>query len=125
MIALICDWEGDLSISPSGDIAAVPRQSEVQSRIIRRLLTNPADYIWHTDYGAGLGSFVGEPYSPNIIEGVILNQLKSETLIARTPAPSVQITQAPVESSPTISVTVQFQIVGALTSGLITLDLGT
>ncbi len=112
MIAITCAWGADLAVGPTGDINALPISADIQARIIRRLLTNPGDYIWHTDYGAGLGRYVGEPYSPAIIEGAILIQLKLETLVATAPAPTIQIKQSGSGPTPGLAVTVQYQVAG-------------
>jgi hypothetical protein len=125
LIAIVCDWGGDLSVGPSGDIAVAPVQTEIQQRLVRRLLTSSGDYIWHTDYGAGLGKYVGETYVPNLIEGTILNQLQYEKLIAISPSPSVQINQSLAGDFSTISVTVQYQVTGTFTATSIVLGLGT
>ena len=50
-------WGSDLSIGPTGDFALVSGAILGQQRVLRRLLTNPGDYIWHPDYGAGLAEF--------------------------------------------------------------------
>jgi hypothetical protein len=123
MISLTCEWGGDLSVSPTGDIGTVLAQSELQQRIVRRLLTNPGDYIWHLGYGAGLGGYVGEPYSPNNIESTILNQIQHETLVAANPLPAVQINQSMSGPLSTISVFVEYQVVGANTTGSVVLSL--
>jgi len=115
VIAIICDWGGDLSIGPGGDIAVAPIQTEIQQRLVRRLLTSAGDYIWHTVYGAGLGNYVGETYSPNLIDGTILSQLQFESLISVSPPPSVQVSQSLVGAFSTTSVTVQYQVVGTFT----------
>jgi hypothetical protein len=125
MIAIVCDWGGDLLVGPGGDIGTAPVQFEVEQRLVRRLLTNPGDYIWHTTYGGGLGSFVGQPCSPALIEGTILGQLQQETLVAPDPAPTVQTNQSLSGSFSTISVTVQFQVTGISVSTSVTLGLGT
>ena len=124
MIALVCEWEGDLSVGPSGDIGVAPGQTEVQQRIVRRLLTNPGDYIWHASYGAGLGSYVGKPYSPTLIEGTILSQLQREILVAAHPSPTVQTTQSVAGSFSGTAVTVQYQVTGTLTGSSVILGLG-
>jgi hypothetical protein len=124
MIAVVCDWGGDLSTGPSGDILVTSVQAEVQKRIIRRLLTNAGDYIWHVDYGAGLGTFVGETFLPKFIENTILDQLEYENVIAATPPPAVQVNQAPAGSASTVSVTVQYQIAGTSTGDSIVIGLG-
>jgi hypothetical protein len=125
MIAIVCDWGGDLSVGPGGDINVVIVQADVKQRVIRRLLTNLGDYIWHTDYGAGLGSYVGKPCSPNFIEGTVLNQLKLESLVTMTPAPIVQINQPSTMPLATTSVTVRYQVVGVTAANSVVLALGT
>jgi hypothetical protein len=115
VIAIVCDWGGDLSVGPGGDIAVAPVQTEIQQRLVRRLLTNAGDYIWHTDYGAGLGDYVGETYSSNLIEGTISSQLQYESLISVSPPPSIQISQSSAGDFSTTSVTVQYQVVGTFT----------
>jgi len=124
MIAVVCDWGGDLSVGSSGDIAVAPVQIEVQQRLIRRLLTNPGDYIWHTEYGAGLGTFVGEPCSPGLIESTILNQLQHEALVAMNPSPTVLTDQSLTGSFSTTSVTIQYQITGTSAGMSVVVALG-
>jgi phage baseplate assembly protein W len=124
VIAVVCDWGGDLSVGSGGDIAVAPVQIEIQQRLIRRLLTNPGDYIWHTEYGAGLGTFVGEPCSPGLIESTILNQLQHEALIAMNPSPTVQTDQTLSGSFSTTSVTIQYQITGTSAGMSVVLPLG-
>lgn len=124
MITLVCDWGGDLSIGPGGDLGVVPVQANVEQRVIRRLLTNPGDYIWHTDYGGGLGSSVGAPYAPGYIENVILNQLQLEVLVAKAPAPQVQVNQSSAGLYPATSVTIQYQVAGTSAENSVILGLG-
>ena len=52
-------WGGDLTINATGDLQLSTGTQLGQQRVLRRLLTNAADYIWQPDYGAGLGQFVG------------------------------------------------------------------
>ena len=59
MIAAASTWSGDLSLGPTGDLETNSLQEEVKQRVIRRLFTNPGDYIWHPGYGAGIGRAVG------------------------------------------------------------------
>ena len=124
MIALACDWQSDLSVGPTGDIAVLPVETEVQQRIVRRLLTSPGGYIWHIDYGAGLGNYVGQPYSKTLIEGTVLNQLQNEVLVETSPSPSVRISQPISESFSGTVVTIQYQIVGAPSGNSVVLGLG-
>jgi len=124
VITVSCDWGADLSVGPSGDISVTPVHANVQQRVVRRLLTNPGDYIWHTNYGAGLGGYVGNPYSPSYIESAILNQLQLETLVAATPTPTVQVNQSLTGAFSTTSVTIQFQIAGTSIDNSVVLGLG-
>jgi hypothetical protein len=125
MIAVLSDWGGDLSAGPTGDIAVAPVQTEVQKRIIRRLLTNPGDYIWHLTYGAGLGAYVGAPLFPGFIESTILSQILLESLVASSPPPTVKIDQSLVAAMSAASVAVQYQIKGTSTGDSIVIGLGT
>jgi hypothetical protein len=125
VIAITCRWGEDLSVGASGDIGFALVQAEVQQRLVRRLLTNPGEYVWHVDYGAGLGGYVGERYSPGLIEGAVLNGLQLEALVAGTPAPLVQTSLSVTGPFSTISVAVQYQVVGASTQDFIALNLGT
>lgn len=80
---------GDLSIGPTGDLLLVDADALTQQRVLRRLLTNPGDYIWQLDYGAGLGRFVGQPAARAAIAGMTRAQLLQEAAIAPTPPPVV------------------------------------
>jgi phage baseplate assembly protein W len=124
VIAVVCDWGGDLSVGPGGDIGVAPVEIEIQQRLTRRLLTTPGEYIWHTEYGAGLGTFVGEPCSPGLIESTILNQLQHEALVAMNPSPTVQTDQSLAGSISTTSVTIQYQVSGTAVGMSVVLPLG-
>jgi hypothetical protein len=124
MIALVCDWGGDLFVGPTGDIGVADASSEIQQRIIRRLLTNSGDYIWHTEYGAGLGLYVGEPYSPGLVEDTILLQLQQEQLVAASPSPTVQIDQNPAQALSSLSITISYQVKGMSTGTSIVVQSG-
>jgi phage baseplate assembly protein W len=81
----------DLVAAPSGDLAVVSGSLLGQQRVLRRLLTNPGDYIWQLDYGAGLAQFVGQPVDAAQIRGVIRSQIFRETAVARTPEPQIDV----------------------------------
>jgi hypothetical protein len=85
---------GDLSIGPTGDVLLADHASLTQQRVLRRLLTNPADYIWQLGYGAGLAQFVGQPGAPTVIAGIARTQMLLEAAVANTPAPSVNAAMA-------------------------------
>lgn len=85
----------DLAIGPTGDIATTAGTEATQQRVLRRLLTNPGDYIWQSLYGAGLGRFVGQPAATRRIQGVIRGQIFSEASVARSPEPVIDISTTP------------------------------
>jgi hypothetical protein len=62
-----------------------------KERILRRLLTNPGEYIWHGQYGAGLASFLGQTSSAQKIASVARGQIFKEASVAKTPSPSVSV----------------------------------
>ncbi len=82
---------GDLSLTGAGDLASVTSTVLGQQRILRRLLTNPGDYIWEPTYGAGLAKKIGEPINIPELKALILSQMLLEQVAARSPAPSVSI----------------------------------
>jgi hypothetical protein len=88
-------WGGDLQVSACGDIVVATDPCVWQQRILRRLLTNLQDYIWQPDYGAGLGSFVGQPASERVIEATIRNQLNLEPSVSQMPPPTVSVLAEP------------------------------
>jgi hypothetical protein len=80
---------GDLVIGPTGDLALSAGPALTRERVLRRLLTNPGDYLWQLDYGAGLGRFVGQPGSAAGIAAVVRGQIFREAAVARAPEPVV------------------------------------
>ncbi len=80
---------GDLTVGPTGDLAVVSASVLTQQRVLRRLLTNPGDYLWQLDYGAGLGQFVGQPGAQAAINGIARSQVLREAAVASAPAPLV------------------------------------
>ena len=83
----------DLVISPSGDLAQAPDDQLGHQRVLRRLLTNPGDYIWSPSYGAGLARYIGMPNSVTGIQAAIRSQIFREATVARSPEPSVTVTE--------------------------------
>lgn len=85
----------DLSPGPTGDLATTSGSTLGQQRVLRRLLTNPGDYIWNPGYGAGLAQFVGQPARTAQIRAVIRSQIFQEAVVARTPEPLVDVSVEP------------------------------
>jgi len=101
-------WELDLTTSASGDLALVSGSTLGQQRVLRRLLTNPGDYIWHTDYGAGLAGFVGMPANEKQIMATIRSQIFQEAAVARTPEPVIDVQVSPAGALSTVYVNIQY-----------------
>ena len=76
--------------------------------MLRRLLTNPGDYIWQLDYGAGLARFIGQPINPLQIRAVIRSQIFKEATVARQPEPLIDVQVAPGGASGTVYVYIRY-----------------
>ena len=81
----------DLTPSATGDLQPVASTTRGQQRILRRLLTNPGDYIWHPDYGAGLPSYVGSVIDVRQMNSLIRGQILLEDSVAKTPEPVIDV----------------------------------
>lgn len=98
-------YGGDLLVAPGGDLATVDTTLLGQQRVLRRLLTNPGDYLWNRGYGAGLAQFVGAPASAARIRSVIRSQIFQESAVARQPEPVIEVQMS---SGGTVTVQVQY-----------------
>jgi hypothetical protein len=85
----------DLVLSASGDLLLVSDTTETQQRILRRLLTNPGDYIWQLSYGAGLPSKVGRKVQGAALAALIRSQIFQEASVSPVPPPQITLTAAP------------------------------
>lgn len=86
---------GDLAVSPTGDVAIADGFEEVKQRLLRRLLTNPAAYIFHRDYGAGLARHIGSTLDEAALRGQVRQHLLLEPKVARIPAPTMSVQALP------------------------------
>lgn len=82
---------GDLSTSPTGDMGIVSGSTQGTQRVLRRLLTNPGDYIFHTTYGAGLAGLVGTVTDIGQIKALITGQILLESCVAKNPQPVITV----------------------------------
>lgn len=82
---------GDVSTSSTGDVQAVSGPEKCKQRILRRLLTNPGDYIFHPEYGAGLPEHVGSVVDAPGIAALVRGQVLLEDAVARSPTPVVSV----------------------------------
>lgn len=78
-------FSGDLQVSAAGDLLAVDTLLESQQRILRRLLTNPGDYLWQPNYGAGLPAQIGQPLDDQAINALVTSQMLLEQSVAHNP----------------------------------------
>lgn len=85
-------FSGDLQLSSNGDLQTADSVQESQQRILRRLLTNPDDYIWHPEYGAGLPSWIGKTIDNNAMQSLIKTQMYLENSVVQIPQPQVDFT---------------------------------
>jgi phage baseplate assembly protein W len=109
---LFHQYGGDLLVGPGGDLATVETSQLGQQRVLRRLLTNPGDYVWNPSYGAGLAQFVGQPVNVARIRSVIRSQIFQESAVARQPEPTIDV-QADVSGTVTVQVSYADSITGA------------
>lgn len=86
----------DLVITPNSQLGVVDGTQETYQRILRRLMTNPGQYLFAPDYGAGLGIYVGANLNSALehqIKGVITTQMFKEDTVAQSPRPVISLSQ--------------------------------
>src|SRR5579885_814759 len=88
-------WSTDLLTGATGDLQVVDGVLESQQRILRRLLTNPGDYLWQPDYGAGLPAKIGQPLDLTALTVLIRSQMYLEASVSQDPEPQVIVTPIP------------------------------
>ena len=73
-VDLYLEWNGDIIITPNGSLLLANGWDLVRQRILRNLITNsaqvlpdnsttPPDYVFHPNFGIGVGAMVGQ--NPN------------------------------------------------------------
>lgn len=85
----------DLVTSATGDLLPVDGTAKGQQRVLRRLLTNPGDYIFHPTYGAGLPKMIGDTLDISKITALIRSQIFLEAAVAKTPEPQIKVSAIP------------------------------
>lgn len=100
-------WGSDLSPGTTGDLSTANGTTRGQQRVLRRLLTNPGDYVFQPNYGAGLPSFVGQPLDAGKVAALIRSQILLEESVASAPAPQISVQTAPTDPS-AIAVTIAY-----------------
>jgi hypothetical protein len=56
------------------------------------MMTNPGDYVWHPDYGAGLPLLVGTNIDPAATAALIKGQMLLESTVATDQPITVSVT---------------------------------
>jgi hypothetical protein len=95
----------DLSLSPTGSLSPVEGIERGKQRILRRLITNPGDYLFHPEYGAGLGRYVGALMNIPEIISLIRGQILLEDCVSKQPPPVIAVTPSNDSLSVNISYT--------------------
>lgn len=91
-MADLAHWfDQDLQVSATGDTLTIDGTLLGQQRVLRRLLTNPGDYIWEPTYGAGLPAYVGQALDAGSLQALILTQMLLESAVSQTPPPVVTV----------------------------------
>ena len=81
----------DLQLAGNGDLALVVADQETQQRVLHRLLTGAATYIWQPSYGAGLPGLIGTVASQQQIAAIIKAQMVLEAAVSATPEPRITL----------------------------------
>jgi hypothetical protein len=92
---LYLDFGSDLVASANGDLLTVDSVTLSEQAVLRRLLTNPGDYIWHPEYGAGLGAMVGLPIDVATVTSIITAQMFLEPSVVQSPPPTITVSSIP------------------------------
>jgi len=117
----IYHWVGnDLQLSASGGIQETSGVEASRQRIARRLITNPGDYIFHPEYGAGIPAYIGRLASQNEIKAVVLGQVLLESTVSKTTQPIVNVSQIAGTGNVTIDVTYTYAETGELATITVT-----
>lgn len=95
MTDLYLEWNDDLQIDSTGDLATVDGDDEVRQRLERRLFTATKGYVWHPTYGAGLPQKIGSVLSVGQIQSICAAQLALEASVAANPPAQLFVSQQP------------------------------
>jgi hypothetical protein len=121
-------WQGDLTFDSTGDFAFVEGQDHSTQRVLRRLLTNPAQYDsngdvllpaddkFNMDYGVGLGRAIDETDSVDLrrfLAAKTREGLAQEATVDQAVAPVIEFGASPRDGALFMSLeyqTIQGQI---------------
>ncbi|WP_020472356.1 hypothetical protein [Zavarzinella formosa] len=111
-------FSGDLQLGATGDLLVADGVLESRQRILRRLLTNPKDYIWQPGYGAGLPGKIGLPLDEAALDTLIRSQMFLEQSVVQNPAP--QIFTSPIPNG--IDAQIQYVEAGSAQTATLSFD---
>lgn len=114
-------WGADLLLSPSGDLAVVGQgqQSQIDKsnqRCLRRLMTNPGEYLFEPGYGAGVPGQIGELLDEPKVKALITGQMQMEGSVQQTPPPEVAVSAITDGVSVSVAYTVAPEAIPAVLS---------
>jgi hypothetical protein len=111
-MADLFQWYGnDFQVDVNGDLLSVSDATWTQQRIVRRLLTSPGAYLFHPNYGAGLGRFIGKNLSPDLfqeIRNLITTQILLEAAVAKNPKPIITLSILTVVENTVLNVAIEY-----------------
>jgi hypothetical protein len=101
-------WGGDFSLAANGDLLLSTDHLLSRERVLRRLLTNAGDYIWHTTFGAGLPQAVGSPLTGASATALIRAHLRLERSIAASPKPIIELATGLPDSHGLVGINIRY-----------------
>lgn len=111
-MADLFQWYGDdFQVAVNGDLLSVSGAVWTQQRIVRRLLTPPNTYLFHPNYGAGLGRFIGQNLSSDLyqeIKNIIITQILLEAAVAKNPRPIVTLSTQLILENTVLNVSIEY-----------------
>lgn len=86
-------WFGaPLQLNAVGDLLLADGIHAANQRIVRRVMTILAEYLWHPEYGGSVPLRVGDTLQLATINAVIRHQMYLEPAVARDPEPIITLT---------------------------------
>lgn len=85
-------WGADIRLSSTGDLSLVSGSDRSKERVLRRLLTNPGEYLFSMPYGGGVPAQIGKIADNAKISANIQGQMKIEPSVSQSVAPTVAVT---------------------------------
>ncbi len=85
-------WGSDLTLAANGDLLVATDTTEVNQRILRALMTSPGDYLFHMQYGVGVGQYVGKALTATDyakIRAAVRSVVVRDPEVAQTPTPQI------------------------------------